>query len=145
MKKIVINSIQSIDNAAQQFVEHFMLNSLNPKSLYFAFFGDLGAGKTTFIKALCRQLGVIDLVSSPSFAIINEYQTDTNKFIYHFDFYRIKDTEEIFDIGYEEYIQSENICFIEWPEKIEEHLPENFVAVHIKEIEEEKRLIEFEG
>jgi len=84
----------------------------------FAFYGEMGVGKTTLIKALSLQLGVTDLVSSPTFSIVNEYKANENTKIYHFDFYRIKDEEEVFDIGYEEYFFSNAYCFIEWPEKI---------------------------
>jgi tRNA threonylcarbamoyladenosine biosynthesis protein TsaE len=97
----------------------------------FAFFGKMGAGKTTLIKAICLELGVADIVQSPSFAIINEYKTQSGESVFHFDFYRIKKLEEIFDIGYEEYIYSGAYCFVEWPELMEELLPEEVVKVTI--------------
>lgn len=95
------------------------------------FKGDLGAGKTSLIKNLCKLLGVQSTVSSPTFSLVNEYETTQNEIIYHFDFYRIKDVEEAFDMGIEEYIESGNICLIEWPEMIEEILPEKYLEVNI--------------
>lgn len=97
----------------------------------FAFYGEMGVGKTTFIKGICHNLSVIDEVTSPSFAIINVYHTSKVGMIYHFDFYRIKKIEELFDFGYEEYFYSDAYCFIEWPEKVESVLPENFLNVEI--------------
>jgi tRNA threonylcarbamoyladenosine biosynthesis protein TsaE len=102
-----------------------------PEERIFAFYGDLGAGKTTLIKALCDVLGVNDEVTSPSFAIINEYEAGGIDLIYHFDFYRIKKLEEVLDIGYEEYLYSGYYCFLEWADKIEELLPETFVYIAI--------------
>jgi tRNA threonylcarbamoyladenosine biosynthesis protein TsaE len=98
----------------------------------FAFYGEMGAGKTTFITALCQILKAVDLVSSPTFAIVNEYETLTGNGIFHFDFYRIKEPEELFDIGFEEYLASDHWCFIEWPEKAEELIPETFLKVRIE-------------
>jgi tRNA threonylcarbamoyladenosine biosynthesis protein TsaE len=112
-----------------------------PLSRVFAFYGKMGAGKTTFIKVLCHHLGAVDTVQSPSFAIINEYKTLTGLSIFHFDFYRIKKIEEAYDIGYEDYFYSGSWCFIEWPELIEELLPEGTVKVTIAG--EQERLIEF--
>ncbi len=96
----------------------------------FLFHGDMGAGKTTFIKALCEQLGVTDSTSSPTFAIVNEY-TSAGGPIYHFDFYRIKSEQEAYDMGYEEYFYAGHYCFVEWPEKIPNLLPDDAVVVHI--------------
>jgi tRNA threonylcarbamoyladenosine biosynthesis protein TsaE len=112
-----------------------------PLSRVFAFYGKMGAGKTTFIKVLCQHLGAVDIVQSPSFAIINEYKTRTEESIFHFDFYRIRKIEEAFDIGYEDYFYSGSWCFIEWPELIEELLPEGTVKISITG--EQERLIEF--
>ena len=112
-----------------------------PLSRVFAFYGKMGAGKTTFIKVLCQYLGAVDIVQSPSFAIINEYKARTGESIFHFDFYRIRKIEEAFDIGYEDYFYSGSYCFIEWPELIEELLPEGTVKVSITG--EQERLIEF--
>lgn len=100
---------------------------------FFAFFGKMGVGKTTLIKALCDQLGVKEVVCSPTFAIINEYTSGEGESVYHFDFYRLKSAEEAYDIGYEEYFYSGMYCFTEWTEKIEQLLPEHYVRVEMKE------------
>lgn len=105
----------------------------------FAFYGGMGAGKTTFITALCQQLKALDLVSSPTFSIVNEYETELDETIYHFDFYRIKEPEELYDIGFEEYVAEDNWLFIEWPEKAEELLPEDVVKVNIDVADSEDR------
>lgn len=125
--EIKINNINEINMAAKQFVDAMGNNSV------FAFYGKMGAGKTTFIKAVCEQLGVTDVINSPTFAIVNEYLDGRGEPIYHFDFYRIKRHQEVLDIGYEDYIYSGNICFMEWPELIEELLPEDAVKVTIEE------------
>jgi tRNA threonylcarbamoyladenosine biosynthesis protein TsaE len=106
--------------------------SLYPDERIFIFRGELGAGKTTLIKAICKQLQVSDPTNSPSFAIVNEYNTTKGLKLYHFDFYRLKKLEEVYDIGYEEYFYSGNYCFIEWPELIEEILPEKYVEIKIE-------------
>jgi tRNA threonylcarbamoyladenosine biosynthesis protein TsaE len=98
----------------------------------FAFYGEMGAGKTTLIKAILNLLGVEEGGSSPTFSLVNEYQGRQGEIIYHFDFYRIEDLEEVYDIGYEEYFFSTHYCFIEWPEKIEELLPEDVVKIKIR-------------
>lgn len=97
-----------------------------------AFYGSMGAGKTTLIKDLCHRMGVTDEVNSPTFAIVNEYVTEEGEFVYHFDFYRIKKLEEAYDIGYENYFYSGNLCLIEWPEMIEPLLPERYIRVDIR-------------
>jgi tRNA threonylcarbamoyladenosine biosynthesis protein TsaE len=112
-----------------------------PGRRVFAFYGKMGAGKTTFIKAVSSVLGAVDVVQSPSFAIINEYKTLSGDSIFHFDFYRIRKTEEIFDIGYEDYIYSGAYCLIEWPERMENLLPGDVVKVRISG--EGERKIEF--
>jgi tRNA threonylcarbamoyladenosine biosynthesis protein TsaE len=112
-----------------------------PSARIFAFYGKMGVGKTTFIKVLCQFLGAVDIVQSPSFSIINEYKTKTRESVFHFDFYRIRKIEEAFDVGYEDYFYSGSWCFIEWPELIEELLPEGTVKVSITG--ETERLIEF--
>ena len=113
--EITIDSIDNIREAARQFV-----SSMGEASV-FAFYGSMGAGKTTFIKAVCEELGVEDVITSPTFAIVNEYRAEeTGELIYHFDFYRIKKLEEVYDMGYEDNIYSGALCFIEWPELIEE-------------------------
>ena len=135
MKKIIIQSLSDIKNSAKQF-----LNITKEKKV-FAFYGKMGVGKTTFIKHLCKALGTVDNITSPSFAIVNEYQTKNNYAIFHFDFYRIKNIKEAIDIGTEEYFYSGNICFIEWPEKIEDILPEETVIVEIVENQDGSREI----
>jgi len=117
---------EDIKQAAKQFVESMGENTV------FAFYGKMGAGKTTFIKAVCEQLGVEDTVTSPTFAIVNEYEAAQGRPIYHFDFYRIKKVSEAYDMGCEEYFYSGHPCFIEWPELIEEVLPEETVNVTIE-------------
>jgi tRNA threonylcarbamoyladenosine biosynthesis protein TsaE len=109
-----------------------------PDERIFAFYGDLGAGKTTMIKALCEELGVTDNVTSPSFSIINEYVAGGIELIYHFDFYRIKKLDEVLDIGYEEYLYSGFYCFLEWADKIEELLPDRYVYISISGIAGDK-------
>lgn len=103
----------------------------------------MGAGKTTFIKALCEELGVDDVITSPTFAIVNDYTAEDDQHIYHFDFYRIKKLEEVFDMGYEDYFYSGSLCFIEWPELIEEILPGDSIKVTITQLEDGSREVEF--
>ena len=135
--KIKINSIADIKTAAQEFI-----NNINGSTV-FAFYGSMGAGKTTFIKAVCECLGVDDVITSPTFAIVNEYHADNDsKVIYNFDFYRIKKLEEVYDMGYEDYFYSNSLCFIEWPELIEELLPANAKKVTITTLEDGTREIE---
>ncbi|MBQ0063012.1 MAG: tRNA (adenosine(37)-N6)-threonylcarbamoyltransferase complex ATPase subunit type 1 TsaE [Prevotella sp.] len=119
-----IHDLGQIDVMAADFVSQMT------DARVYAFYGEMGAGKTTFIKALCRALGVEDVITSPTFSIINEYTTPKET-IYHFDFYRIKKLEEVYDMGYEDYFYSDALCFIEWPELVEELLPEDTVRVHI--------------
>jgi tRNA threonylcarbamoyladenosine biosynthesis protein TsaE len=109
----------------------------------FAIFGKMGAGKTTIIKEFCKELGVNEVVSSPTFALVNEYSTESLESVYHFDFYRIKKISEVFDIGYEEYFYNKNMCFIEWPELIMELLPESYVYIKIEEKENGSRVIDY--
>lgn len=109
-------------------------------------FTENGAGKTTFIKAVCEELGVSDVITSPTFAIVNEYRSDTaGELIYHFDFYRIKKLEEVYDMGYEDYFYSGALCFIEWPELVEELLPGNTIKVTIEEVENGEREVTLES
>ena len=132
-----INSIGSIRETAREFVKHIGDHRV------FAFYGAMGAGKTTFIKAICEELGVNDVITSPTFAIVNEYEATAAETIYHFDFYRIKKLEEVYDMGYEDYFYSGSLCFIEWPELIEELLPDDAVRVTISEQPDGSRSISF--
>ena len=111
------------------------------KGNIFAFYGKMGTGKTTFIKSLCEELGVEDTINSPTFAIVNEYEDRDANTIFHFDFYRIKSIAEVYNMGYEEYFYSNAYCFIEWPELIEELLPEEHIRVDITEGEDGARTI----
>lgn len=124
----------------------YVLLKICKKDRFFVFYGKQGVGKTTFIKLICKELGVDDITASPSFSIVNEYQTSgkTPKTIYHFDFYRIKDISEVYDMGYEDYFYSNSYCFIEWPEKIETLLPPNYVKVLIEQSNAEKNIQERE-
>ena len=117
--------LNEISQAAQAFID-----AMDGRRI-FAFYGAMGAGKTTFIRALCRALGVEDTVTSPTFAIVNEYATSEGEPIYHFDFYRIRRLSEAYDMGCEEYFQSGHLCLIEWPELVEDALPEETVRVTI--------------
>jgi len=132
-----IASLDQIHQTAQAF-----LKATEGKTV-FAFYGTMGAGKTSFIKAVCEELGVTDVINSPTFAIINEYSIPKGGSIFHFDFYRIEKLEEAFDMGYEEYFYSGEYCFIEWPEMIESLLPENCLKVFINELPDGKRIIQF--
>ena len=128
--------ISDINRVARMFIDQIGENTV------FAFNGSMGAGKTTFIKAVCEELGVEDVINSPTFAIVNEYETKNGSLIYHFDCYRLKSVEEALNFGAEDYLYSGNLCFIEWPEKIDALLPENTVFVNIKVLSDKKRAIE---
>lgn len=134
--RIEINDISKIEQAAREFKEAMGNHKV------FAFYGSMGVGKTTFIKAVCEELGVKETVTSPTFAIVNEYRDKTNTSIYHFDFYRINRLEEVFDFGYEDYFYSGNVCFIEWPELVETILPENCIKIAIRSTEDGCRVVE---
>lgn len=125
-KTLEIKGLQSIDAVAKEVLQ------LIGDHRIIAFYGNLGAGKTTLIKALCQQLNVVDIVSSPTFAIINEYRTETDEMVYHFDFYRLKKLQEAIDIGVDEYLDSGNYCFMEWSDRIEEMLPEQYVRIELE-------------
>jgi len=133
-----IQSLDTIDEIAIEFIKAMGDNTV------FAFRGEMGAGKTTFIKAICENLGVSDVINSPTFAIVNEYRSDSGELIYHFDFYRINKEEEAFDFGYEDYFYSGSLCFIEWPEKVESLLPNDTVNVYINEMEDGSRDVRME-
>lgn len=136
--KLRIDSLETIHQTAQAF-----LDATTDKRV-FAFYGSMGAGKTSFIKAICETLGVEDVITSPTFAIVNEYALPNQDSVYHFDFYRINKMEEAFDLGYEEYFYSGSYCFIEWPEKIETLLPDACTIVHIEEETDGTRSIEID-
>ena len=137
MRSITISSLQELDNAATQFLE------LAGEPAVIAFSGEMGAGKTTFIQALCRNLGVKVEVNSPTFSLVNEYFTPVGNSIFHFDLYRIETPDELFDMGYEEYFYSGSLCLIEWPEKARNLIPDDALWVHIVIGENEARLIQF--
>lgn len=142
--EIKIDSLSKINEAARLFISNIGERKV------FAFYGKMGAGKTTFTKAICEELGVSDVITSPTFAIVNEYTSDSPQLtpavqpIYHFDFYRIKKLDEFFDMGGEDYFYSGNLCFIEWPELIEEVLPANAVKVTIEETPDGGRIVRME-
>ena len=136
MNQLIVKDPDGIREVAREFI-----SCIGDRTV-FAFNGKMGVGKTTFIKAVCEELGVTDVINSPTFAIINEYRSDvTGELIYHFDFYRINNIEEAYNIGTEDYFYSGALCFIEWPEKIESLLPESTVFVTIEEQEDGSRLI----
>jgi tRNA threonylcarbamoyladenosine biosynthesis protein TsaE len=130
------------ENDLNRIAEQFLTVTKNFK--HFAFYGDMGAGKTTFITALCRIMGTLDLASSPTFSIINEYGTKKGDVIYHFDFYRIKSTVELLDIGFYDYCSNDAFCFIEWPDKAEELIPEDFLKIELSVLEDGSRSLTFE-
>lgn len=135
--EIIIKDIEQIREAAREFIENI------GEARVFAFYGKMGAGKTTFVKAICEELGVDDVITSPTFAIVNEYTAAEGDSIFHFDFYRIKRLEEVYDMGYEDYFYSGALCFIEWPELIEDILPDDAVRVSIAEQEDNTRKVSF--
>ena len=149
--EIEIKSTEQLADAARTFISNIGERRI------FAFYGTMGAGKTTFIKAICTELGVEDVITSPTFAIVNEYEIAPKassslsnnlpavptQSVYHFDFYRIKRLEEVYDMGYEEYFYSGALCFIEWPELIEQLLPEDTVRVRIEQLPDDSRKVNF--
>lgn len=132
---VLVNNPSDLQKAAETFLHQY------PDARVVAFHGSMGAGKTTLIKAICQQLGVIDVVNSPTFALVNEYTCPNGQSVYHFDFYRINKLEEVYDMGYEEYIESGQYCFMEWPERIESLLPDNCIHIHIEETNNNQRII----
>ena len=135
--EIIIRDKSLLQESAKKFL------SLTSGRKIFAFFGSMGAGKTTIIKAICEALGAKDIVTSPTFTIVNEYMTYSGESIYHIDFYRIKKTEEVFDFGIEEYLGSGSYCFMEWPELVEGILPPETVNVRITVDDNEQRILKF--
>jgi tRNA threonylcarbamoyladenosine biosynthesis protein TsaE len=136
MFKAEIESLDEINHIARMFLQ------AHPAERIFAFYGQMGAGKTTFIKALCEEMHVVDYVTSPTFSLVNQYQTADSRSIYHLDFYRTNSIQEAYDMGYEDYFSSGDYCFIEWPELIESLLPPTTVKVIIEETKDQKRIIE---
>ena len=134
-KEIILNGLDDLTRAANELIKTFDTKKI------IAFYGKMGAGKTTLIKTICEIINVENVVSSPTFSIVNEYHTSTGETIYHFDFYRINKIEEAYDFGYEEYFYSGNYCFIEWPEKIETLLPDDSLFLTIEEQGDGTRLV----
>ena len=137
MNRITFSGLKEINKAAKQFID---INNTNKQ---FAFYGEMGAGKTTFIKELCSILESMDEVTSPTFSLINEYHTKADEKIFHFDFYRIESIEEVYNIGYEDYFYSDSYCFVEWPELIEELIPDTMIKVKINVLDDGSREIVF--
>ncbi len=138
MKTFKIENIEQINVVAREFIKQIGDNKI------FAMHGAMGVGKTTFIKAVCEELGVTDVINSPTFAIVNEYQSAAGTTIYHFDFYRIEDVQEAYDFGYEDYFYSNAYCFMEWAEKIESILPPDTIHLHFNEEQDGTRTISVE-
>jgi tRNA threonylcarbamoyladenosine biosynthesis protein TsaE len=134
--KLPVKSLDELKHAAEQLI------SFGGSEKIFLFYGEMGAGKTTLIKSLCERLGVKEPATSPTFSIVNEYQGELSK-IYHFDFYRLKNQSEALDLGYEEYFYSGNYCFIEWPEKIPDLLPDHYIRVDVQVVSDNERLLTF--
>ena len=132
-KKIIINSIKELDQIASEIISFSQFKKI-------LFFGDMGVGKTTIINSLCKYLKVTDQISSPTFSIINEYLTNDNSKVLHFDMYRLKNKEEVFDLGFEDYIDNDYYCFVEWPEIISEFIPNNYLEIKIL-IENKNRVL----
>lgn len=131
--KFIIRKEEELCAVAKMILEKY-------NSKVFLFYGEMGVGKTSFIKKFCKELRVSDIVSSPTFSIVNQYSNVNDEIIYHFDFYRTEKKEEVFDIGYEEYLFSSSYCFIEWPEKIEDLLPTNYLKINMK-LDDNNRII----
>jgi tRNA threonylcarbamoyladenosine biosynthesis protein TsaE len=136
--RILVKDKKNLPAAAQKILEHTSGQKL------LAFYGSMGAGKTTIIKAICKVLGAGDIVTSPTFTMVNEYLTDKNESIFHIDFYRIKKVEEVFDFGIEEYFSSGSFCFMEWPELIGSILPPEAVKIRITIGEKDQRIIDID-
>ena len=131
--KFIINQEEELCAIAKMILKKY-------NSKVFLFYGEMGVGKTSFIKKFCKELGVSDVVSSPTFSIVNQYSNVNDDIIYHFDFYRTEKQDEVFDIGYEEYLFSSSYCFIEWPEKLEDLLPTNYLKINMK-LDDNNRII----
>lgn len=138
MREFVLENIDKLDEAAE-----WLLKEAGG-ARQFAFYGEMGVGKTTLIKSICHMLGTQNIVTSPTFAIVNEYPTNNNELIYHFDFYRIEKKEEVFDFGFEDYLYSGSYCFMEWPEKIEDIMPTDVIKVYIIENADGSRVVKLD-
>ncbi len=138
MFQVEINSLANLPEVAEKFMTHFK------EERHFAFYGSMGAGKTTFIKELCKFMQTKDNTTSPTFALVNEYDTEKFGKIYHFDFYRLNSISEALDIGFEDYMESGNYCFMEWPERVEAILPNKLVEIHIDVAPSGKRILKAE-
>jgi tRNA threonylcarbamoyladenosine biosynthesis protein TsaE len=145
MLKLTIESLNGLRPAARNLSLLLNPENRNDRTNCIAFYGEMGAGKTTLIKAICQELGVKDITSSPSFSLVNEYVTNKEEKIFHFDFYRLNNTSEAFDLGYEEYFYSDNLCFIEWPDKVEQLLPEGHIKIKIIVQDNNQRIVEIIG
>ena len=135
--QFIVDKVADLAAAAERMIAQY------PQERIFLFYGHMGAGKTTFINALCAALEVQDSTSSPTFSIVNEYSSSHGR-LFHFDFYRLKDESEALDLGYEEYFYSGNYCFVEWPEKIENLLPSHYLKITIEAIDNQSRSITVE-
>jgi len=136
--EILIKDKTQLPEAAKQLLEY------NGEKRIVAFYGSMGAGKTTIIKAICEVLGVLDIVTSPTFTLVNEYGTPSGEAVYHIDFYRIRKKEEVYDFGIEEYLTGDSYCFMEWPELIEDILPPETMRIRITVDEHERRTLTFQ-
>ena len=132
--KFVVNCVSELKDVSMSILD--MIGNRN----IICFYGDLGAGKTTLIKDICKHLGVLDVVSSPTFSIVNEYIWTSDKMIYHFDFFRIERIEEVFDLGYEEYFYMDSLCLIEWPDRIQSLIPSEALRINISKINETREI-----
>lgn len=135
MENIELNTLNDLPKVAREILKYCSTRKI------VAFYGAMGVGKTTVIKAICKELQSVDEVTSPTFALVNEYHTQSEQVIFHFDFYRINKIEEVYDLGYEDYFYSGNLCLIEWPEKIEGILPAGYLSVQITEKSDGRRLV----
>ena len=142
MLRLNLYSLSELNMVSKEICIVLNLDNKQLRTNCVAFYGEMGAGKTTLIKAICKELGVMDNISSPSFSLVNEYITNKGDRVFHFDFYRINTTSEAFDLGYEEYFYSGELCLIEWPEKIEQLLPGVHTRINVHLMNNDKRLVE---
>lgn len=133
--QLKVDSKEGLENAA-----HAIIDFARDKNIWL-FYGEMGSGKTTLIKAISKAFGVEDMVQSPTFSIVNEYRNPDNDIFYHFDFYRIKNENEALDVGIDEYFESGDLCFIEWPEKVSNLIPDSYLSIKIEMITETSRVL----